>query len=508
MSLISRARPAQPSVRACRRAMTLVEMLIAMALTLILVYAIAELYARIGPSVKDGRAMIDLVAQLRTASSRLRADLEMLTVTMGVSGDDGKADGYFEIGEGGNDRTNGGRFVCSDADANRNNLIDTRNPPLTGAEDGNANGINDFAENNVTNMYGDTDDILAFTIRSDGAPFTGKACVPGSNPPLYFNISSNLAEVIWFTSFTDMNANGVRDIGEPQFLHRRLLLVVPGVAAGLPDNGATNVEYFKYNDVSAHLTAGGYVPNRFDELSRRENRFAHRGRPNFPNELLLNPFESSWLTTYTLQGENLGEDRVLANVLSFDVRVYDPQAVIRPDADPIANAVGTLQPGDPGYLEVIRNAYSSSGNTYRPSGFGAYVDVGYGHGLHAQLVAQGETPANATLILSNTLGSSQFAFQPPTYLALFGRTYDTWAQSYERDGDNQDNDSFAGQPLIDEGTDGFDNDGLNGVDDPGERETTPPYPHPLRGIQIGLRVYEPTTRQVRQATIGWDFVSE
>jgi type II secretory pathway pseudopilin PulG len=491
------------SVCARNRAMTLVEMLIAMALTLILVYAIAELYARIGPSVKDGRAMIDLVAQLRNATSRLRADLEMVTVSMGVSGDDGTARGYFEICEGGNNLAL--PIVCSDADANGNNLLDARNPPLTGAEDSNANGTNDFAENNVTNMYGDTDDILAFTIRSDGAPFTGKACVPGSNPPTYFNISSNLAEVVWFTSFTDMNANGVRDIGEPQFLNRRVLLVVPGIVAGLPNNGATNVEYFKYNDVSAHLTPAGYFPNNFVDLSRRENRFAHLGRvpnnSNFPNQLLLFPFDSTSLTNYTLQNENFGEDRILGNVLAFDVRVYDPQAVIRPDADPVTNAQGTLQPGDPGYLDVIRSA-SSNGNTYQSVGFGAYVDVGYGHGLHAQLMAQGETAANATTILSNTLGSSQFAIQS-NYLALLGRTYDTWAESYERDGDNQD-----GDMLTDEGTNGFDDDGVNGVDDPGERETTPPYAVPLRGIQIGLRVYDPTTRQVRHATIGWDFISE
>ncbi len=505
-----------PRGGAFRRAMTLVEMLIAMALTLILVYAIAEFYAYIGPSVKDGRAMIDLVAQLRTATSRLRADLELITVPMRLSNDDGASEGYIEIVEGGTEQQvlplTRGVFVCSDADANRDNLLDMRDPPLPGAQDFNTNNINDFAENNITNMYGDTDDILAFTIRTDGAPFTGRACVPGSNPPTYFPITSNLAEVIWFTSFTDTNGNGTRNIGEPQFLNRRLLLIVPGIVAGLPNNGATNAEYFKYNDVSAHFQGtplpGRYVPNSFVDVSRRENRFAHLGRvatsTNFPSRILLFPFDSASLTTYTLQNDNFGEDRILANLLAFDVRVYDPQAVIRPDNDPVANAVGTLQPGDPGYLDVIRSA--SASGTHAPVGFGAYVDVGYGHGLREQLIAQGETAANAATILNNTLMQSQFAFQT-RYLPELGRTWDSWAQSYERDGDNQD-----GDMLTDEGTDGFDGDGnnntVNGVDDPGERETTPPYPVALRGIQVKLRVYEPTTRQVRQATIGWDFISE
>ena len=42
--------------RGLSRAFTLIEMLIAMALTLILVYAIAEFYAYVGTTVKDGRA--------------------------------------------------------------------------------------------------------------------------------------------------------------------------------------------------------------------------------------------------------------------------------------------------------------------------------------------------------------------------------------------------------------------------------------------------------------------
>lgn len=506
MSSIYRARHDPSTGPVSRRALTLVEMLIAMALTLILVYAIAEFYARIGPAVKDGRAMIDLVAQLRTATARLRADLELITVPMGVFSDDGSAMGYFEVCEGGNVLST---FVCSDIDANGNNLLDILNPPLPGAEDANANGTNDFAENNVTTMYGDTDDILAFTIRSDGAPFVGKACVAGSNPPSYFNISSNLAEVAWFTSFSDKNGNGTRDIGEPQFLNRRLLLVIPGTtpAPGLPNNGAANIDYFQYNDVSAHLTPAGYLPNTFVNLSRRENRFAHLGRvpasSNFPNQLLLNPFDSTTLTKYTLQNENLGEDRFLANLLAFDVRVFDPYAPIRADGDTSGSAPttddaqGTVQPGDPGYLTAIMN----SGN-YSVVGYGAYVDVGYGHQLFDQLVAQGVDATTAGTVLNTVLGQSQFDFQS-AYLAQIGRTYDTWALSYERDGDNQN-----GNGLTDEGTNGFDDDNSSGVDDPGERETSPPYAVPLRGIQVKLRVYEPTTRQVRQATIGWDFISE
>src|SRR3954464_15555992 len=93
---LSHSRRAQPALRA----FTLVEMLIAMALTLILVYAIAQFYAIVGDSVKDGRAMIELNQQLRAAVQRLKSDLDMITVPVVPWADEGGAAGYFEVREG------------------------------------------------------------------------------------------------------------------------------------------------------------------------------------------------------------------------------------------------------------------------------------------------------------------------------------------------------------------------------------------------------------------------
>jgi hypothetical protein len=43
---------------------------------------------------------------------------------------------------------------------------------------------------------------------------------------------------------------------------------------------------------------------------------------------------------------------------------------------------------------------------------------------------------------------------------------------------------------------------VNGIiDEADERVTSPPYPVPLRGIQIKLRVYEPESRTVREVTV-------
>jgi hypothetical protein len=84
-----------------------------------------------------------------------------------------------------------------------------------------------------------------------------------------------------------------------------------------------------------------------------------------------------------------------------------------------------------------------------------------------------------------------------------GYVYCTWATYYERDGVDQDNANGA-----DQGTNGFDDDNQNGVDDAGELETSPPYPTPLRGIQVRIRAWDPDSRHVRQATVATDFVPE
>jgi hypothetical protein len=100
-------------------------------------------------------------------------------------------------------------------------------------------------------------------------------------------------------------------------------------------------------------------------------------------------------------------------------------------------------------------------------------------------------------------------------------TYDPWSFHYEHDAVDQDSIAlvnyygqgnvpagFNWRGIPDQGTDGFDNDGFNGVDDPNERETAPPYAAPLRGIRVSLRVNEPDTRQVKQMTVVQDFTPE
>lgn len=471
-----------------RQAFTLIEMMIAMVLTLIMVWAIAEFYAYVGETVKDGRAMIEVRAQLRTAAQRLKADLALLTVVPAPPVNDGDASGYLMISEG----------VASDCDPDGNGSIDTDGDGIPDMlEDGNGNGVHDFTETALgpPSLLGDIDDVLAFTIRSDGEPFIGR----WYDGATYQTVASNVAEVIWFTGFQDMSGDGIWQPGEPRSLYRRQLLVRPDLTPGFPATAAAGENIFHHNDISAHFVSstGTWVANTLADLARRENRFAHaQGSAFFPNALLMNPhtLNSYALNPYTLQNTFFGEDVILSNVLAFDVRVFDPSAALLADNAVAANATGTLQPGDPGYALAVANGHTVAG-------YGAYVDLWYNRYVAG---------SSAFSARPSSIGT---AAQQATYAATIGAVYDTWATSYERDGLNQDYiadgaGSINTGPFFDEGSDGLDNDGTFGVDDMGERETLPPYAVRLRGLEVKIRLYEPGTRQAHQGTVASDFIPE
>src|SRR5262249_7902698 len=232
-----------------RRAFTLVEMLVAMALTLILVYAIAHFYAIVGDAVKDGRAMIEMNQQLRAFVERLKSDLDQVTVPITPWADEGGAAGYFEYREG----------QASDWDVNGNYLLDANYdipkgtniwPPSAATPPG-PDAVPDFDDPLYTSALGDTDDILALTIRAGNVPFSGQMLMVNpnnallllpsqpphkvSNPPRSAATTAPYAEVVWWTSFTDTNLNKTWDLGEPRAVHRRQLLIRPDLNALRPD---------------------------------------------------------------------------------------------------------------------------------------------------------------------------------------------------------------------------------------------------------------------------------
>ncbi len=432
-----------------RRGLTLVEMLVAMTCTILLMLAVTQFFQFIGDVSAKGRAGIEMSTQLRGVWLKLQEDLQAVTVPVRPWPDSAGAAGYFEYYDG---------LAWRDA---------TVQMKTTALE-------REF------NVYGDVDDIIAMTCRTTGEPFVGRYLNPATNTVTM--IQSNVAEVIWFTRYTDRNVNSVLDAGEPVTLYRRVLLVRPdlngtnGDLAGYTD--ANYASFLQLNDISVRRSGSNLVANSLADLTQRENRFGHSvgaftnanaGTPGyfggFPYPLAIS--NDGFLdNALVLAGDRTGEDVMLSNVIAFDVRAFDRFAQIQ------NNNGEPVSPGDPGFV---------AGNP--AIGQGAYVD------------------------LQHASGAGDFTSAPFAKSQLTLPTYDTWSFFYERDGVNQN-----GNNPVDEGTDGIDNGNVIGiagaVDDVEERETSPPYPVALRGIQVRLRVLERDTRQVRQATLVQDFLPE
>lgn len=429
-----------------RRAMTLIEMLIAMTMSLIIMGVVAQLFNLLGRSVTDNQSVLTMKEQLRGVAQQLRCDLGGITVTTLPPVRPEADAGYLEIIEG----------AATDISSGTGSL------------------------------NGDCDDVLMFTTKSLGKPFTG--LFNGSS------IESQYAEVAWFCVPAPLSQQSLAGYGTTLYtLYRRQLLSMAYVGAGafqaknslaITSPSWTWNDFYKSYDLSCRYeisTSGtNLFPNSLGDLSKRENRFMHYfpGVSTFPF-----PFAGGTASGATLTAPREGSDIILTNVVGFDVRVYDPSVQIRSQS----GSVG-LVPDDPGY----------TGATV--TGTGGYVNIGWGAGsplaVGSTFPSGGQTAfQSAGVLVSNSSNN----------IALAVPTYDTWSLHYEFNGINEDNDN-----LTDEGTDGQDDDGTgvkNGIiDDPLEAETSAPYPVPLRGLEVRIRCYEPSSRQVRQVTVRHTFV--
>ena len=83
-----------------RRGLTLVEMMVSVALTLMVVFALVRVFEALGGNVTTGRATIEMSANLRSAAQLLRSDLAGLTVTTLPPRTPEQGEGYLEIVDG------------------------------------------------------------------------------------------------------------------------------------------------------------------------------------------------------------------------------------------------------------------------------------------------------------------------------------------------------------------------------------------------------------------------
>jgi hypothetical protein len=313
-------------------------------------------------------------------------------------------------------------------------------------------------------------------------------------------IESDTAEIVWWSIFNPA-ANEAT-------VYCRVFLVRPDLSMfGWPaSDGFEASDFYAENDISVRSNGSGLVANTLADLTKRENRFAHvSGFPHPVNGTFLNNGFARPLPA-NQKPVARDEDIALRHALAFDVKVYDPRAQVRmidpalATGDPAAGIA--LIPSDIGYNLADPPPPVGMGQGAL-LGLGAYVDVGYG----------AYRPGYASASLFSQPGQG-WLNRPFLWTVLGNRTYCTWSSHYERDGIDQDGDG-----PIDEGTDGLDNDGVNGVDNGdyfdsmgnlvlGEQETSPPYPYPLRGIQITIRAIDLDSQKVRQVTVQQDFLRE
>lgn len=321
----------------------------------------------------------------------------------------------------------------------------------------------------TANLEADTDDTLLFTTRSAGGPFVGRY---GTE-----TMESNCAEVAWFCR----EAGNQPVTGTKLYnLYRRQLLVIGYV--GKPEFGTINaitgtLPNTTY-DISFRADGGQLLPNTLGDLTKRENRFLRSG--TFPYAVVMDgsarlPSNATFDST-----DRVWEDVVLTSVIGFDVRVFDSQAKVQAGTPP-------SYPGEPGYKTGTGAA-------------GAYVDLGWGGGAPTAIASGTAFPPTGQtafqsggMRIRNAASNNTFPFS----------TYDTWSLHFESNGEDDDGDT-----LIDEGANGADDNADDQPDNPAEYETSPPYPVPLRGIEVRIRCYEPTSKQIRQITVRHTFVKK
>jgi len=569
----------------CHPGYTLVEMLTATVLTLTMMLAVTWVFGSIGESVSGARATMEMSEAARGAVARLRADLDGITVPMGAQGlkvpvgpEEGA--GYFEYTEGQLGP------VVSPLAAGRNS--DAGSAPWYG-DDSTVGDIDDYimittrskAEPFVGRFAGayleSPDAEVAWFVRGSTlyrrqllvAPDSLSGVIPARAFHDNYDVSVR-AYIDPNDGLWKVLANSLADLTRPEnrFAHLNNTLNpaipyhphrIPGWAGGWSDPMQPGTTPYV---VPLNLPLLG---DRFQYDASASQAYWEAGAPLPPLGANLDPSSSvpfdAWLAPhpwkfqppptppYEVNGDSgalcvpdnanpvvywagprVGEDIILTNVLSFDVKVWDaaaPIMVIRTTRSGVVSTSALLpgdspqpaQPNNPdapsytGYAQAVARAGTTITDnnanppiTYQyyddlngngaldagePSvlGYGAYVDLGYG--MHPQI-------NNGNLSIFSGNGSTS-----ATLLAVGDRVYDTWSRHYEANGVDDDGDGTA-----DEGTDGFDNDNNGLVDDPAEWEVPPPYMAPLRGMQIKIRVFEPDSRQIREVTVVHEFLGK
>lgn len=398
-----------------RPAFTLVEMLIAMTVTLLLMAALGRGFNFIGETIRDSRTQVEVTSQLRSVTSRLQTELAACTVPLQPCLSGQSPTGYFLYHEG----------------------------PLTDATSSLFLAQTDDSGAVVTpySRYGDFDDYLAFTaVAPDNHWFSGiiprfildqKTAAQNGvayNPSNFSGspvdpvvIRSRYAEIVYFAS-PEYAADGtmidIDGAGLPTNirLHRRVLLIRPDLNVGglIPSRTVDGTAYlaaplqWDTGMAAAHQQCdlslrrvyvdGGattnVAANSLTDLANPSNRFAHVRAPadaigyggtpesSMPMLALTPPVpliqsaiasemappsvttgsvgtpirHSGFLRReFVLGNLDVGAARLGEDVVATGVLGFDIKIYDRKAPIITTNAGQTVRSSDPGFREALRN---------------------------------------------------------------------------------------------------------------------------------------------------------
>ena len=232
-----------------RGGFTLLEVLVATAVTLLMMVSLAQIFKVIGDSMKQGRAALELNSRIRNVAHRIQLDLNNMTVIPKPGVDALTGSGYLKIYDG----------------------------PLTDYSYG--------MELALANRFGDVDDVLMFTARAGDDWFTGKVPLfvlqnagqpPGSMPiaPTSANtqlvtITAQHAEVVIFVEpLVTNDSNPDRDPAylalDPANNYSKLINTATGAVTDLPSSYRI---HYRTLLIRPDLNVNGVLPGGLDDRS-------------------------------------------------------------------------------------------------------------------------------------------------------------------------------------------------------------------------------------------------
>lgn len=303
----------------------------------------------------------------------------------------------------------------------------------------------------------DTDDVLLFTARAGRRPFTGRfSSVTAAGTTDVGSFESPYAEIAWFCKPAPAAEQTVAGLRLHRLYRRQLLAVayvgqVPFMSAGAANRLndmtlAPNLQTAYLNfDLSLRNVGSASAPVWAPNSLADLTRREFRFLHNSGTSNIQQGFPHAFVGISDPAATFDGSIREGEDVVLGNVIGFDVRAFDPEAGRQIHTATGTrMQPGDPGFVATVASVLPS----------GAYVDLNWGATAPDGLIAGLQGPGRNTTLTTPT--------------------YDSWSRHY----------------------------GFGGVQAPS------PYGIPLRGIEIRIRCYEQTSKQVRQISVRHTFVRQ